>query len=288
MTVAASRSERWAMVIARDRGLLTAEPFWLETADGIEDALRGTNASFYLHQVPTLGDELAAYTRWAGDVFVDGVILVNPLTEDPRPALVDELGLSCLHAGTEHPLPGSTAISSSNGASMRRVLERLRGMGHRRVARISGPESLAHTRIRTAIGQEVASVLSIELTVLAGDYSWDSGRAGIRALLTGDQAARPTAVIFDNDTMALAGLEEALAEGLKVPEDISLVAWDDSPACQLASPPLTAIGTDVRAFGHLIGECVLRINHGERGFIVPEPAHHWLQRASVSEVPLEQ
>ncbi|MDU0349530.1 LacI family DNA-binding transcriptional regulator [Actinomyces sp. MRS3W] len=275
---------RWGMVLARPRGLLTAEPFWSETADGIEEGLQHTQILFFLHQVPGLQEELEVYRRWSAQGFVHGVILVNPLVNDPRPALVDQLGLASLHAGVETPAPGSASIVSDNVESTRRVLERLHALGHTRIARVSGPSHLAHTHIRNTVSRQIAQELGISVRIVAGEYSEESGRRATAELLGLPAAGRPTAIIYDNDTMALAGLATASALGMQVPDDVSLVAWDDSASCQLASPPITAIAQDVHAFGRTIAQCVRRIESGESSFEVPEPAHHWLRRASVAEV----
>src|SRR5690606_14605312 len=68
-----------------------------------------------------------------------------------------------------------------------------------------------------------------------------------RELLT--SPTRPTALIYDNDVMAIAGLAVAQEMGLAVPGDLSIVAWDDSPLCQLVHPPLTALSRDIPAYG---------------------------------------
>ncbi|MBE6476029.1 MAG: substrate-binding domain-containing protein [Actinomyces succiniciruminis] len=279
-----SDTHRWGMVLARPRGLLTAESFWSENADGIEETLRGTSVLFFLHQVPGLCEELEVYRRWAAEAFVRGVILVNPLVDDPRPALLNELGLATLHAGVEQAAPGTASIVSDNAESTRGAMERLHELGHERIARVSGPEHLAHTLIRDTMARRVAQELGVELRIVPGDYSEASGQRATAELLKLPAAARPTAIIYDNDTMALAGLATAAALGAVVPDDVSLVAWDDSSSCQLASPPITAIAQDVHAFGRTIAECVLRIESGQTSFEVPEPAHHWLRRASVAEV----
>ncbi|MGO4428374.1 substrate-binding domain-containing protein, partial [Streptomyces sp. MCAF7] len=62
-------------------------------------------------------------------------------------------------------------------------------------------------------------------------------------------ADRPTAVIYDNDIMAVAGLSVTAEMGLSVPADVSLLAWDDSQLCQLTHPTLSAMSHDVFGFG---------------------------------------
>jgi DNA-binding LacI/PurR family transcriptional regulator len=79
------------------------------------------------------------------------------------------------------------------------------------------------------------------------DYTGEEGARITRRLLSSPQ--RPTAVIYDNDVMAIAGMSVAQEMGLSVPGDLSIVAWDDSPLCQLTHPPLTALSRDIPAYG---------------------------------------
>lgn len=285
MSTDRQEKRRWGMVLARPRGLITAEPFWSEVIDGIEEELQGTGIAFLLHQVPSTCDELAVYRRWAREGFVTGVAVVDPLAQDPRPTELAELDLKVLYAGVEEPLPGRVSIVSDNSASARLALKRLAELGHRRLARVSGPARLAHTGIRDRVCREVATDLGLDLETVTGDYSEASGRTATRALLGREAPTRPTAILYDNDTMALAGLREAADRGVEVPRELSIVSWDDSPACRLASPPLSVIAVDVHEFGRRIARCMLRLDAGEEAFTVPEPAHRWLERESVTGAP---
>ena len=82
---------------------------------------------------------------------------------------------------------------------------------------------------------------------MVSDYSGEDGARVTRRLLSA--ARRPTAIIYDNDVMAIAGLGVAQEMGLSVPGDLSIVAWDDSSLCRLVHPPLTALQRDIPAYG---------------------------------------
>ncbi|WP_407317086.1 substrate-binding domain-containing protein [Isoptericola halotolerans] len=104
-----------------------------------------------------------------------------------------------------------------------------------------------HTHIR-----DLAFVDEMRGTDLVGrveraDFTPEAGAAATRALLTAPEPV--TAVVFDNDVMALAGLGVAHELGLRVPQDLSIVAWDDSPLCEAAFPQLTALSHDVTSYG---------------------------------------
>ncbi|MFZ1565268.1 substrate-binding domain-containing protein, partial [Sphingorhabdus sp.] len=81
--------------------------------------------------------------------------------------------------------------------------------------------------------------------LVRGDFSYDSGVAAAQTLL--DRKNRPTAIIASNDQMALAVLDTAIKMGLRAPDDLSLVSFDNSPVTRFTSPQLTAIDQPIAA-----------------------------------------
>ncbi|GAB3457524.1 substrate-binding domain-containing protein [Streptomonospora sediminis] len=253
------------LVLARPARLLSVEPFFMEFIGGIEERLAERDVSVLLHIVADQQAELAAYRRWAAKGLVDAVAVVNPVVGDERPGVLAQLGLPAVLVGTwEGGTEGGTAASvvgTDNAAPVHEALRHLLDLGHRRVARVSGPAELLHTGKRTAALQEGCRAAGIEPPVIVeGDYSREAGADLTAALLRRPDA--PTAVLYDNDVMAVAGLQAAKELGVAVPEQVSLIAWDDSTLCQLAAPPLTAMSVDVHRFGAAVGESVLEAVDG--------------------------
>jgi DNA-binding LacI/PurR family transcriptional regulator len=89
------------------------------------------------------------------------------------------------------------------------------------------------------------------------DYTGEEGARATRRLLS--SARRPTAIIYDNDVMAVAGLGVAHELGLEIPEQLSVVAWDDSPLCRLTHPALTSLARDIPAYGSKAAEVLLSL-----------------------------
>jgi DNA-binding LacI/PurR family transcriptional regulator len=247
------------LVLARAPRLLGAEPFFMEFIAGIEERLAGRGRSVLLHIVADHAAEVAAYRRWARQRLVDAVVLVNPTAGDTRPRVLRDLGLPVVVAGD--PAGDTPAVRRDDVGSVRAAVAHLAGLGHRRVARISGPDTLRHTRTRTGALLAAAGPAGIDAVVLTGDYSEESGATLTARLLDGP--APPSAIIYDNDLMAVAGLHVATRRGLCVPRDLSLLAWDDSALCRLASPPLTTMSLDVHRFGDLVAASVLALLDGE-------------------------
>jgi DNA-binding LacI/PurR family transcriptional regulator len=147
---------------------------------------------------------------------------------------------------------GLPAVWNDEDDAVEAALLHLVGLGHRRVGRVSGPEPLLHTRRRGTAFQRLAAEHGVHGRTVATDYSGEQGATATRRLLDPDRrdgGLPPTALIYDNDVMAIAGLAAVQAMGLRVPQDVSLVAWDDSPLCRLVRPSLTALSRDVAGHG---------------------------------------
>ncbi|WP_240957984.1 LacI family DNA-binding transcriptional regulator [Streptomyces barkulensis] len=260
-TAGAGFSGAAGLVLARPARLLGVEPFFMEFIAGIEERLAERGLSLLLHVVADQEAEITAYRRWAERGLVEAVVVVNRTVDDRRPAVLRELGLPAVlvgaGSGDDTPMP---AVRTDDAGPVREALAHLLDLGHRRIARVSGPAGLLHTRARTAALVEGCREAGVEPVVVEGDYSDDSG-----ARLTAELLRRPeppTAILYDNDVMAVAGLGAAKEMGVAVPERLSLIAWDDSTMCRLASPPLTTMSVDVHQYGVLVAESVLELVDG--------------------------
>ncbi|MEV6710957.1 substrate-binding domain-containing protein [Lentzea sp. NPDC051208] len=246
------------LVLARPARLLGVEPFFMEFIAGIEERLAERDLSVLLHVVADHEAEIAAYRRWAGRGLVDAVVVVNPVADDPRPAVLGEIALPAVVVGDDPRLP---SVRTDHAGPVAEALGHLLELGHRRIARVTGPSALLHTRARTDALLAGCARAGVEPVIVEGDYSEEAGAKLTAALLSGPEP--PTAILYDNDVMAVAGLAAAAELGVAVPERLSLVAWDDSTLCRLACPALTTMSVDVHQFGVSVAESVLeRIDGG--------------------------
>lgn len=260
--LSASRAGAVGLVLARPASSLGVEPFLVKLLSGIETTLAARSAALVLQVVPDLDAEVEAYRRWWAERRVDGIFLIDLRIEDKRVLVLEELGLPAVvigGPGHHGRLPG---VWSDDAAAMAMVVEHLAGLGHRRVARVAGPSGMLHTELRgrafAAAGERLA--LASAVTV-ATDYSPEQGAEATRRLLSG--SPRPTAVIYDNDVMAVAGTSVAHELGVAVPGDLSIVAWDDSVLCEIVHPPLTVLSRDIMAYGARAAERLLALLDGE-------------------------
>lgn len=153
------------------------------------------------------------------------------------------------------------AVDQRAGAAA--AIAHLLDLGHRRIAHVSGPPDWYDARAREAVWREELTNAGLEPAVLhRGDWTSDSGyRIG-----TTIDPARVTAVFAGNDQMAL-GLIHALAvRGIRVPEDVSVVGFDDLPDARHFLPPLTTVRQDFDALGELAVRRLLEaVGGGEPG-----------------------
>jgi DNA-binding LacI/PurR family transcriptional regulator len=250
------------LVVDRPAHMLGVEPFFMQLVSGVETELAASGMDLLLQVTEGQGAELAAYRRWASERRVDGVILFDMRLEDPRVAVVEELPLSAVALGGPEGVGSLPYLSSDDGASMHEVVHYLAALGHRRITRVAGPEGLAHTGARThAFLKAAREVGADEAYSVYADYTGEAGTRITRRLLA--LTDRPTALVYDNALMAVAGLGVAREMGVDVPSELSIVAWDDSVLCGLVRPSLTAIARDIVSYGREAARMLIAAVAGE-------------------------
>ncbi|WP_346766350.1 LacI family DNA-binding transcriptional regulator [Streptomyces sp. CB01881] len=258
-----ARSSAVGLALCRPARMLGTEPFFMELVGGIENVLSDSSYSLALQVVSDHERGLEAYRRWWGERHIDGAILVDLRTDDPRIPALEQLGLPTVVIGHPSGSGSLTPVWSDDAAAVRETLEYLAALGHRRVARVAGLPGLVHTAIRDEAFARVCAELGLQaLPPVHTDCTGQEGaRATRRLLLTPE---RPTAVLYDNDITAVAGLSVAQEMGLRVPADLSIVAWDDSPLVQVVRPALTALTRDIHAYGANAARTLLSLISGRQ------------------------
>ncbi|MFJ3726569.1 LacI family DNA-binding transcriptional regulator [Streptomyces sp. NPDC090045] len=269
------RSGAVGLVLARPAHTLGVESFFLQLVSGIQEVLSAARTALLFQVVEDIDAECAVYRRWWAERRVDGVLVVDPRMRDPRPALLGQLGLPAVTIGEPEPVggaspapqaPGAEVVSSvraDDAGAMAQVLDHLHGLGHRRIVHIAGLPGLAHTvRRMDSLRTEAArrGLGPDQVRSVVTDYSDAEGAAATRRVLAEPQP--PTALVYDNDVMAVAGSAVAAELGIPVPGRLSVVAWDDSALCRVTHPRLTALVRDTAGFGRLAAEELLAVLAG--------------------------
>jgi DNA-binding LacI/PurR family transcriptional regulator len=257
-----SGADAVGLVLSRSPRMLGVEPFFMEFLAGLESELAPARQALLLQLVPDHETAVATYRRWWLSRRVDGVLVMDLFEQDARVAALERLGLPALAVGGPAGVGSLDCLWSDDAAAMTAAVRYLAGLGHRRFARVGGPPQMRHTAVRTDAFQRVAAELgSTGAQVVHADLTGEQGAAVTRALLS--TSPRPTAIVYDNDVMAVAGIGVAGELGLDVPGELSLLAWDDSPLCRLTHPALSAMTRDVYGFGAQAGRLLLEVIAGQ-------------------------
>jgi DNA-binding LacI/PurR family transcriptional regulator len=262
-TLAGSRVDVVGLAVCRPARVLGLEPWYMEFVSGVQSVLTEHSSSLLLRLVRNMDEEVGVQEAWWRGRQIGGSILVDFRADDPRAAMTERLGMPVVAVGHPSLTGGLTSVWTDDATAVTEAVRYLAALGHRRIARVGGAADLGHTAIRTAAFDEAAGALALAgAWQVATDFSGDAGARATRSLLTAAPADRPTAIVYDNDIMAVAGLSVAAEMGLRVPEDVSLLAWDDSQLCRLTHPTLSAMSHDVHGFGAEVARTLLSVITG--------------------------
>jgi LacI family xylobiose transport system transcriptional regulator len=161
------------------------------------------------------------------------------------------------------PAPDVPSVGSANWMGGVLATRHLLEEGHTRIGVITGPADMMCSRarldgFRSAMGS--AGVPVDESLIRFGDFHVPGGRDHALELLS--SASPPTALFAGSDLQALGVLEAARMRGVRVPEDLSLVGYDDLPIAEWTSPPLTTVHQPLRLMGEEATRLVLRLRDG--------------------------
>ena len=259
--LSASRADACGLVLARPaRSLassrsswsssartLALEPFFMEFIAGVEVELSSRSVALTLQLVEDPRQEIEVYRRWWGEHRVDGVLMLDLRVDDPRVDELVRLGLPAVVVGGPLENRALPAVFHDEATVVVDAVQYLAALGHIRIAHVTGVSDFVHTRQRSGAFERATTDLGLATDTVETDYSAEQGTRATRKLLSLPDP--PTAIIFDSDLLAVTGLGVAQGMGFSVPDDLSIVGWDDSLISQVVHPPLTAITRDITGFG---------------------------------------
>ncbi|GAB3572974.1 LacI family DNA-binding transcriptional regulator [Leifsonia lichenia] len=225
--------------------------------DAVENAARASGYFVTIaHVADTSAEEVAAALDHLAAQAVDGIVVVapeRPVVDALRSASVG-VPFVTLHGSQE---PGGDGVFVDQIAGARLAVRHLLDLGHRRIAHLAGPPEWAEAAARQrGFTAELAAVGLDGIVTAPGDWTSASGARIGAALLAGEGGRDVTAVFSSNDQMALGLLHALRTVGRRVPEDVSVVGFDDIPEAAYFAPPLTTVRQD---FAELGRRCVARL-----------------------------
>ena len=260
------RTDAFGLVLGRDAKTLASEPFYMEFLAGIESVLSARSYALLLQVCAEMDDELEIYRRWSSERRVDAVVVVDLRMHDPRIELLHQLDLPAVFVGNPTMTGGFTTVWTDDTTAMHEAVSHLVSLGHIRIARVSGLGDLSHVHLRNQAFDDAMAEHGLQGRIVLADFSAEGGRSATRALVLGPEP--PTAILYDNDVMAISSLSAMTEVGIMVPDQVSLLAWDDSALCEITHPKLSAMSRDVVGLGVHVGQRLFALLEGE-----PPAAH---------------
>ncbi|MFD5271460.1 LacI family DNA-binding transcriptional regulator [Streptomyces sp. NPDC058335] len=241
-------------------------PWAVEIIRGVEEAAHAAGAGTVVSAIHGRSGDAREWMRNLRARASDGVILVTSALEPPLHEQLRILGVPLVVVDPMgSPAFDTPTIGAANWSGGLAATEHLLSLGHRRIGLIAGPPRLLCSRARFdgyRAALEAAGVATDESLVVPGDFHPESGFTGCNTLL--DLPEPPTALFAASDQMALGAIEALRRRGLRVPEDMSVVGFDDLSEVRWSSPPLTTIRQPLADMGQLAVRTVLRLARGER------------------------
>ncbi len=238
-----------------------AGPLYAQIARGVEDVLEPCGMNFMMVTSDRDAEREAALVGLLLGRKVDGLILIGgKLGEVELESLVDEAApLVLMQRESREEVTRYSVLTLDNAGGSRMALGHLYAAGHRHIAHISGVRQDGEARLAAYLAWMAAKELPP--LVLEGD-SLESG--GARASQVLSFHPEVTAVFCSNDRVAMGLYRAFKARGLHIPEDLSIVGFDDLPWCAYLDPPLTSVRQDGREMGRMAAREVLEHLGGNR------------------------
>lgn len=240
-------------------------PWAVEIIRGVEAVAHASGVGTVVSAIHSQSSSARQWMRNLQARASDGVILVTSVLE---PRLHDELHRLNVPTVVVDPAGGQSipapTIGATNWAGGLMATEHLLELGHQRIGFIAGPRRLLCSRARLdgyRAALAAAGLTADDRLIVPGDFYPESGFHGARRLL--DQPDPPTAIFACSDQMAVGALEALRQLSIRVPDDMSLVGFDDLPEVRWCPPPLTTVRQPLTEMGRLAARTVLRQAHGE-------------------------
>ena len=240
-----------------------ADPFVSEVLSGIEETANRRGYSVFLAESNTDSElEIKAVHSFA-ERWVDGIVVTSSRVGSLHFELLSEMRVPIVLVNNQHPGASAHSVMIQNVEGSRQAVQHLIRLGHRRIAYIQdkfGYQSDAERLAGYRAALRHAGVTFSKELVVSGDGKAKGGMIAMRNLL-GLQAP-PTAVFCYNDMTALGALRCIHDERLEVPQDISLVGFDDLFIASYTQPRLTTVRQPKRQLGQLAMESLFTLMSG--------------------------
>lgn len=246
------------------------DPFFAALVRGAEDVARSLGYLVIICNSDRRPDIELKYIQTLNDYRVDGILFSGGgLTAPDYVAEMSSLlavvrRRQCAVVSLGRQAFPCVEISSDNVRATADAVAHLASLGHRRIGYVSGPEHITTTALRLEgyrLGLSENDIPFDPELVLPGDYTLEGGRAAARLMLR--LRRLPTALLASTDQMAAGCAAQLKAEGVRIPEDISLMGVDDVATATCVDPPLTTVSLNLYHMGALGIRYLAKLRNGE-------------------------
>jgi len=261
------RTDSVALIVSESEERLFGEPFFAGIVRGVSSGLADTPLQLWLAMAQSPAERERVEHHLTAQ-HVDGVLLLSLHDDDPLPALLAERGLPAVLGGRPARMLTGAQLGSfvdvDNAGGARIAVSHLAGLGRKRIATIAGPQDMGVGVTRLAGYREAVAEAGLpddEGLIAYGDFSEASGAGVMRELLT----TRPDldAVFAASDLMAAGALRALREAGRRVPDDVAVVGFEDSPVARQTDPLLTSVYQPVEEMGRQMALLLVATIRGE-------------------------
>lgn len=262
-TLVTRRTDSIALVVSESEERVFAEPFFAKIIRGVTAALVDTGLQLLL-TFARAQDERVRLAQYLTGQHVDGVLLISLHGDDPLPARLEAVGLPTVLGGVPVGLAPVSYVDIDNRGGARQAVDHLLGAGRRTIATVTGSLDMNAGVYRLEGYQDAlsdAGLTSADELIGYGDFSEASGAAAMAGLL--ERRPDIDAVFAASDPMALGAMRAIKEAGRRIPEDIAVVGFDDSPVGPHTDPPLSTVHQPVEEMGQQMTRLLLARISGE-------------------------
>ncbi len=237
----------------------STNPFFAEVARGVEDTSFEQGYSVILCNSDGNLDKELLYTNVLIEKQVDGILFVAAGLSTERILELQMREIPLVLIDRDLPDAAVDSVITDNARAGRLATCHLIELGHVRIGCVTGPSDLTPSADRVTGYREALTQNSLtvdETLIVKGDFQYDSGYEAGCQLLALEQP--PTAIFACNDLMAIGVMSAALQMGLRVPDDLSVVGFDDVRLAAFANPPLTTIAQPKHEIGVIAVKLLLQ------------------------------
>lgn len=255
------RTNTIGVIIPHSADYIFTHPFFTEVLRGIAEVLSANNVNLLLH----LAHGRTPYAHLYTQRQVDGLILMSIPLGDPNLEGLAASGAPCIGtcriAENDHSIRW---VDADFAGGVEQSMEHLISLGHRHIALLTGPKSLVSVRLREQGYRNSLKKNDLPLVdhyILEGSFTSESGNT--LAFQAMKLPHPPSALICGDDMMAFGAIQALKELGYRVPEDVSVIGFDDVSLARFSSPPLTTIRQDTYQKGRIAAERLVSFIRGK-------------------------